>query len=161
MKTEKKRRKKENTEDNNLLDEQHAEETLEEQPKIKSKKKGEQKNEKDNTPKKKKRKSEKSIESVVQSQSASVHLDSLQSIFASKDEEDNQFTLFGSEPVSQPTVEVSTPTLPLSVTPAIEIAQGERQPRYFFPHYDSPEKNVKSLFAGPDEPFFYDRTEFV
>ena len=116
--------------------------------------------------KKKEKKSKFSDNSLVSpSEAASsrgVHLDSLQSIFADKDERDGAFTLFGGEPVSNASPE-RLPVLSVSATlpQVISPQQTEQRVLYFFPHYDSPEKNARSLFPLTDEPFFHNRTELA
>lgn len=97
------------------------------------------------------------------SYSNGVHMDSLQSIFATKDSAEGTFTLFGGDPVEE---EVAPETVhPLSVH--VSTAQpspsqpNERKTKYFFPHFDSPEKNALSLFPVSEEPFFHQRTEYV
>ena len=82
-----------------------------------------------------------------------VHLDSLQSIFANKDDADGVFTLFGGDPLSELNPEES---LPLTISaPIIQTQQIESKPLYFFPHYDSPQKNTQSLFPVSDESFYH------
>src|SRR5437016_9229630 len=64
-----------------------------------------------------------------------VHLDSLQSIFANKDEADGVFTLFGGDPLLEPTPEGQLPITPPA--PIVQTTQQtESKPIYFFPHYD-------------------------
>jgi hypothetical protein len=109
-------------------------------------------------------KSKVSKSEAVVSRSASVHLGSLQSIFASKDdeEEERQFSLFGSEPVSKRAVEpTQTDSTLISQRQGIEPPQPGAKRLYFFPHYDDPRKNAESLFPMSDEPFYHNRTEYV
>ena len=93
-----------------------------------------------------------------------VQLDSLQSIFATTDKADRQFTLFSGETIAEEIIEIgdSLPPLPATSQPRTTPPAIERtgQNLYFFPHYDDPVKNANSLFAEPAEPFFYtNRTE--
>jgi hypothetical protein len=91
-------------------------------------------------------------------QSKPVQLDSLQSIFAPTDKKDGVFTLFGGDPVADPVpaseVKRSQPQ------PIVSQPQQPQKTLYFFPHYDSPEKNALSLFPVSTEPFFHRRTEY-
>jgi hypothetical protein len=90
----------------------------------------------------------------------SVQLDSLQSIFSTRNNEDRVFTLFGGdareepEESNQPVVvieePVTRPSLPAPTQPS---------KMYFFPHFERPDMNKLSLFGGDDEPFHYSRTE--
>jgi anthranilate/para-aminobenzoate synthase component I len=97
-------------------------------------------------------------EGTLRTPSKSVHLDLLQSIFAPKPESDGVFTLFDGDLVTKP-VEESKPPAPDLHLPS---AQPRLQPTlYFFPHYDSPEKNALSLFSVPNEPFFHNRSEYA
>src|SRR5579871_3874327 len=157
-----KKKRKDRVDENNVDDEENSErgvEIPEDKPR-KNKAKG--KDSEDDTPRKKKRRKSEKLQGVVQSQSASVHFDSLQSIFASKDEEEGQFTLFGSDPVIQtPTITRLPVVVPSSVQQVIDVPQSGTQTLYFFPTYDNPKKNAQSLFATSDEPFFYNRTEYV
>jgi len=87
-----------------------------------------------------------------------VQLDSLQSIFATKALQEETFTLFGGE---APAVEIDTPTIPAE-RPSVKLVERPAQGAvYFFPHFDDPEKNLRSLFPVSEEPFFHHRTEYV
>jgi hypothetical protein len=101
-------------------------------------------------------------------QAESVHLDSLQSIFAPKSASDAIFTLFGGDPVEEPlpyqvaqqqVAQQSVAQQSVAYQPKTQPQQPQRASLYFFPHYDSPEKNALSLFPEPKEPFFHNRTE--
>lgn len=149
----KKRRKERDDDEEDVVIENHS--------KI-SRKKGRKKGTEDGVDGKKKKKSTKVREEFDPSKSISskgVHLDSLQSIFANKDEADGAFTLFGGDPLSEP----SSPNevIPSSTPPRTiqTIQQTHREPLYFFPHYDSPQKNAQSLFPVSSEPFYHNRTE--
>jgi hypothetical protein len=97
--------------------------------------------------------------STPAAQTKSVQLDSLQSIFATTDKTDTQFTLFGSPSLSEEIIEIGeSPSLP--VISVLTLAPQPIKPRYFFPHYDDPVKNANSLFAETGEPFFHSRTEY-
>ena len=91
--------------------------------------------------------------------STGVRIDSLQSIFANKDEADAAFTLFGGDTLSEPSPEEVVPssTQPRTIQ---TTQQTDREPLYFFPHYDSPQKNAQSLFPVSSEPFYHNRTEY-
>ena len=95
-----------------------------------------------------------------------VQLDSLQSIFATNDKADRQFTLFGGETIADEIIEIvdslpSLPSIPQQPTTTPLAVERTGQIIYFFPHYDDPVKNANSLFAETDEPFFHtDRTEY-
>lgn len=157
MSKDKRKRKKEKGEEEEDVEDEKVVETTEETPRKKKKKSKNRDHQEDADTPKKKIKSD-----VIISQSASVRLNSLQSIFASKEDEDEgQFTLFGGESVTQPTVEVVTPSVPVSVQQVIQIPQPGVKRLYFFPHFDDPEKNAQSLFAMSDESFFHNRTEYV
>jgi hypothetical protein len=90
--------------------------------------------------------------------STSVRIDSLQSIFANKDEADGAFTLFGGDALIETSPEevVSSSIAPRTIE---TTQQTDREPLYFFPHYDSPQKNAQSLFPVSNEPFYHNRTE--
>jgi hypothetical protein len=92
-----------------------------------------------------------------------VRLESLQSIFATKDTSDRTFTLFGGDPVLPDTIESlpSAPILVPSLQPPSSSLPTDRKTLYFFPHYESPEKNALSLFPVSEEPFYYQRTEYL
>jgi hypothetical protein len=93
-------------------------------------------------------------------QTKSVQLDSLQSIFATTDKKDTQFTLFGGPSLAEEIIEIGeSPPLPTISVPTLP-PQPPVKPRYFFPHFDDPVKNANSLFAETGEPFFHDRTEY-
>ena len=134
---------------------------IESEPKS-SRKKGRKKGREDGVDEKKKKKSSKVREGLGPSKlvsSKGVHLDSLQSIFANKDEADGLFTLFGGEPLSEPSPEEVIPSsTPLQTIQTTQ--QTDQEPLYFFPHYDSPEKNAQSLFPVSNEPFYHNRTEY-
>lgn len=116
---------------------------------------------------KSKKKSSKSSADVTAdskpSYSNGVHMDSLQSIFATKDSAEGMFTFFGGDPIEE---EVAPGTVhplsaPLSTAQPSSSQPSERKTKYFFPHFDSPEKNALSLFPVSEEPFFHQRTEYV
>src|SRR5579862_6964857 len=133
-----KKKRKDRVGENDVDDEENSErgEIREDKPR---KNKAKVKDSVDDTPRKKKRRKSEKLQGVVQSQSASVHFDSLQSIFASKDEEEGQFTLFGSDPLIQtPTVTQLPVVVPSSVHQVIDVPQSGTQTLYFFPHYDNP-----------------------
>lgn len=89
-----------------------------------------------------------------------VQLDSLQSIFATSDKADGQFTLFGGGAVADEIIEIGeSPPLPIVSQPAPVQPMGKVL--YFFPHFDDPLKNANSLFAEPEEPFFHNRSEYI
>ena len=95
-----------------------------------------------------------------------VQLNSLQSIFATTDKADRQFTLFSGESIAEEIIEIGDSLPPLPVTPqrgtTPQAIERTGQILYFFPHYDDPVKNANSLFAEPDELFFYtNRTEYL
>jgi hypothetical protein len=112
--------------------------------------------------KKKKGTSKTQPENLVQTKSSSVQLDTLQSIFATKDDEAGAFTLFGNDLITQSTREhviVEKPVAPIPTAQPNYISLAPSAVR-LFPHFDSPEKNSHSLFPLPEEPFFYNRTEY-
>jgi hypothetical protein len=117
----------------------------------------------ENTPKEKKsKKAPKSTEQDLSPPVKRVHLDSLQSIFETKNQEDSAFTLFGGEPVPEIYPEPLPPVQPrrLPEPPASSI-ETQQKASYFFPHYESPEKNALSLFPELEEPFYYNRSEYA
>jgi len=88
----------------------------------------------------------------------SVHLDSLQSIFSTRNNEDRAFTLFGGDAPEEP----EEPNLPVVVIeePVTSLpAPTQPSKMYFFPHFERPDMNKLSLFGGDVEPFHYSRTE--
>lgn len=90
----------------------------------------------------------------------SVHLDSLQSIFSTRNNEDRAFTLFGGDAPEEP----EEPNLPVvvieePVTRPSLPAPTQPSKMYFFPHFERPDMNKLSLFGGDVEPFHYSRTE--
>ena len=96
------------------------------------------------------------------SRANAVHIDSLQSIFATKDFPEGTFTLFGGDTITAEITETVSP--PLDPVPSWQpppSQSGERKPLYFFPHFESPERNALSLFPVSDEPFFHHRTEYA
>ena len=122
------------------------------------------KQKKEDTVSKKKRKKSSKIRDKPEIESKtdlskSVHLDSLQSIFANKDEAEGVFTLFGGDPLTEPSADE---VLPSTIAPQIIEGpqQSDREPLYFFPHYESPQKNAQSLFPVSAEPFYHKRTEY-
>jgi hypothetical protein len=117
----------------------------------------------ENTPKEKKsKKAPKSTEPDLSPPAKTVHLDSLQSIFETKNQEDGSFTLFGGDPVPEiypePLPPVQPRRLPEQSALSIEIPQ---KASYFFPHYESLEKNALSLFPELEESFYYNRSEYA
>jgi hypothetical protein len=91
-----------------------------------------------------------------------IHLDSLQSMFATKDEADTTFTLFGGDPVSEPSIQEGLPSAVHHSLP--DATSGSEKPEarrlYFFPYFSSPKKSAQSLFPSPTEPFFHHRLEY-
>jgi hypothetical protein len=91
-----------------------------------------------------------------------VHMDSLQSIFATKDSAEGTFTLFGGDLIKDEIPEAVPSPPPLVPTLQPTSSQSvERKPSYFFPHFESPERNALSLFPASEEPFFHARTEYA
>jgi hypothetical protein len=99
------------------------------------------------------------ILSTTAEQTKSVQLESLQSIFATTDKADTQFTLFGGPSLAEEIIEIGeSPSVPAISVPT--LAPRPVKLRYFFPHYDDSVKNANSLFAETGEPFFHARTEY-
>lgn len=91
-----------------------------------------------------------------------VRLASLQSMFATKDQEDARFTLFGGELVSESPTPQAQPFSAMQSS-SISASSGTtnyRKPLYFFPHFAFPDKLGQSLFDELDEPFFHNKTEY-
>jgi hypothetical protein len=107
-----------------------------------------------------KKESSKKDKKAKKEKKSSVQVNSLQSIFASSTKEDATFTLFGDEAPSEP-IQPTLSSLPIEVTVTEIPSASERKPQYFFPHFDSPEKNMRSLFSISDEAFFHNRTEWA
>jgi hypothetical protein len=93
--------------------------------------------------------------------SKSVHLDSLQSIFETKTQEDTAFTLFGGDTVSETLPEPPSHIHPQRFPVPPESVKVQQKTLNFFPHYESREKNAQSLLSELEEPFYYDRTEYA
>jgi len=158
----KKRRKEEVEETDQTGNSGNTETTSDKKPKKKSKK-----SELDDEMKPKKEKSKKSSTAKRPSTSKltnlnNVHVDSLQSIFATKDSTEGTFTLFGGDLIMDDIPETAPPpsVFVLPLQPAAS-QPGERKIVYFFPHFESPERNALSLFPVSDEPFFHERTEYA
>ena len=160
----KKRRKEEVEETDQNENAGNIETTSEKKPKKKSRK-----SELDDEvkPKKQKKSSTSTEEKPSTSKSKSshvnsVHMDSLQSIFATKDSAEGTFTLFGGDLITDeiPETVPSPPVLAPTLQPS-SSQSGERKPLYFFPHFESPERNSISLFPVSEEPFFHARTEYA
>jgi len=158
----KKRRKEEVEETDQTGNSGNTETTSDKKPKKKSKK-----SELDDEMKPKKEKSKKSSTAKRPSTSKltnlnNVHVDSLQSIFATKDSTEGTFTLFGGDLIMDDIPETAPPpsVFVLPLQPAAS-QPGERKIVYFFPHFKSPERNALSLFPVSDEPFFHERTEYA
>ena len=112
------------------------------------------------TKKQKSSKAEKQSEQVLEpAPSGRIHLDALRSIFSTKDETDETFTLFGGEPLSQQTRGGQSTSSQGFETTLPE--DNHRVPLFFFPHYDSWKKNAQSLFPKSNEPFYYNRTPYT
>jgi hypothetical protein len=91
-----------------------------------------------------------------------VHMDSLQSIFATKDSAEGTFTLFGGDLITEEILEtVPSPPVLIPTLQPTSSQSGERKPSYFFPHFESPERNALSLFPVSEEPFYHARTEYT
>jgi len=101
--------------------------------------------------------------------SSTVQFSSLQSIFATKDDQEPLFTLFAPDPpildneplIPSPSA-ASIPRHPKSTTTAAATRPVPHPDnlKLFFAHYDTPELNAQSQFAPPEEPFFYERTMY-
>jgi hypothetical protein len=161
MGSEKKRRKRQNDDE---LPETTGEDVGKTDGDVHSSgKKGKKRKGDENTPKEKKsKKAPKSTEQDLSPPVKTVHLDSLQSIFETKNQEDGAFTLFGGEPVPEIYPE---PLPPVQHRPLPELSasfiETQQKASYFFPHYESPEKNALSLFPESEEPFYHNRSEYV
>lgn len=161
----KKRRKEQEDE----IEEETNEQITETMNNKKSKKKSDQSELNDATKRKKKSKEisfKRSTEITADSKPShanGVHMASLQSIFATKDSAEGTFTLFGGEPIeNEETPEtVQSQSVPVSTSQPSSSHPGEQKTKYFFPHFDFPERNHLSLFHLSDEPFFHQRTEYA
>ena len=101
--------------------------------------------------------------------SSTVQFSSLQSIFATKDDQEPLFTLFAPDPpildneplIPSPSA-ASIPRHPKSTTTAAATRPVPHPDnvKLFFAHYDDAELNAQSQFAPPEEPFFYERTMY-
>jgi hypothetical protein len=159
----KKRRKEEVEETDQTGNSGNTETTSDKKPKKKSKK-----SELDDEMKPKKEKSKKKSSTAKRPSTSkltnlnNVHVDSLQSIFATKDSTEGTFTLFGGDLIMDDIPETAPPpsVFVLPLQPAAS-QPGERKIVYFFPHFESPERNALSLFPVSDEPFFHERTEYA
>jgi hypothetical protein len=161
MGSEKKRRKRQNDDElpeTTGVDVEKTDDDVHSSGKKVKKRKGD-----GNTPKEKKsKKAQKSTEQDLSPPVKTVHLDSLQSIFETKSQEDGAFTLFGGEPVPEIYPEPLPPVQPRHLPePSASSIDTQRKASYFFPHYESPEKNALSLFPELEESFYYNRSEYA
>jgi hypothetical protein len=159
MGTEKKRRKKQDTEEHSEAihgTESKGDTDDHMERKVKKRKSDEK------SPKEKKvKKAPKPTEGNSSPRSKSVHLDSLQSIFETKTQQDTAFTLFGGDTVSEALPEAPSHIQPQRFPVPTESVKVQQKTLYFFPHYESREKNAQSLLPELEEPFYYDRTEYA